>query len=113
MAKQEQMIYGVIVFRSDQQHVTVLESADYDACYEKWKLIQQEWTSAAKEQRPFILEAPVVTAFAPSMIYEIALLPVMTKELADKASRNPYASQMSEKGFNRTFPGAGQDLLSR
>jgi hypothetical protein len=113
MAKQTEMVYQVVIFRSDQEHIRVLESASYDECYDRWKSVQQEWALAAKEQRPFVLEAPVVTAFSPSMIFEVALLPVMTKELADKAAKNPYAQQMSEKGFGRTFPGAGQDLLSR
>lgn len=113
MAK-EKLVYGVIVFRSDGQHIQAIESTDYDKCYERWKALQSEWAVAAKEQRPFVLEDPVVTAFAPSMIYEIKLIPVMTEEMAQTASKNPYASKMATQGFSQAFPGAGGiDLLSR
>lgn len=112
MAK-EKMVYSVVVFRQDQQHIVVTESTDYDKCYASWKALQTEWAAASKEQRPFVLEDPVVTAFTPSLVYEIKLVPVMTEEMASK-SHNPYQARMNSQGFGQTFPGAsGIDLLSR
>jgi len=112
MAK-EKMVYGVMVCRTDGNHIPVIESSDYDKCYECWNAMQFEWTTASKEQRPFRLEDPVVTAFSPSMIYEIKLVPVMTEELASK-SNNPYQARMASQGLSQTFPSAGGiDLLSR
>lgn len=113
MAK-EKLVYGVIIFRQDAQHISAIESTDYDKCYECWKALQSEWATASKEQRPFVLEDPVVTAFSPSMIYEIKLIPVMTEEMSTSASKNPYASKMATQGFSQSFPSAGGiDLLSR
>lgn len=112
MAK-EKMVYSVVILRQDGNHIQVLESGDYDKCYERWKLLQTEWATSAKEVRPFLLEDPVVTAFTPSLIYEIKLVPVLTEEMASK-SHNPYQSRMNQQGFQNTFPGAsGTDLLSR
>lgn len=113
MAK-EKMVYGVVVCRTDGNHIQIIESTDYDKCYECWNTMQFEWTTASKEQRPFRLEDPVVTAFSPSMIYEIKLIPVMTEEMSQTASKNPYAQRMSQQGLSQTFPSAGGiDLLSR
>lgn len=110
MAK-EKMVYAVIIFRRDSEHIQVIESTDYDKCYEKWKSLQLEWTASAKEQRPFILEDPVITAFTPSVIYEIKLIPVMSEEMISK-SHNPYQQRMTQNGFSNMFPQAGTDLLS-
>jgi len=107
------MVYGVIILRTSGDHIQAAESSDYNKCYERWKILQQEWTSASKEQRPFVLEDPVVTAFSPSMIYEIKLIPVMTEQMASN-SHNPYQKNMNQNGFSSTFPGgSGIDLLSR
>lgn len=105
------MVYAVVVLRTDGDHITVIESPDYDKCYEKWKMLQNEWATASKEQRPFTLEDPIVTAFNPSLTYEIRLIPVMPETMANK-NNNPYAQRMGQEGFGRTFPGkGGMDLL--
>ena len=112
MAK-EKLVYSVIVLRQDQQHLAIIESTDYDKCYQKWKDLQSEWSMAWKDQRPFTLEDPVVTAFSPSLIYEIKLIPIMTAEMESK-SNNPYQQRMNQQGFTNTFPGgSGIDLLTR
>lgn len=109
----EKLVYSVVILRQDQQHISVIDSIDYDKCYARWVSLQIEWAQASKDQRPFILEDPVVTAFTPSMIYEIKLIPIMTEEMASK-SHNPYQQQMNKQGFGNVFPGAsGTDLLSR
>lgn len=108
----EQMVYMVAVYRTDGAHISVIESPDYDKCFAKWVELHKVWSTAAKEQTPFILVDPVVTAFSPAMIFEIKLIPVMSQQLAAAASNNPYAQSMNEKGFGRTFPGASVDLLT-
>lgn len=109
----DKMVYSVIIFRSDEKHIIVLESNDYNKCYEKWKFLQNAWVDSAKETKPFVLEDPIVTAFAPSLIYEIKVIPVMAEEMANN-SHNPYQQRMNQNGFMNTFPGAsGMDLLSR
>jgi len=112
MAKAQPMVYGVVIFRSDQQHIIVIESPDYDKCMEVWKKVHEEWAGSAKDLRPFILIDPIVTAFAPSMIYEVKLMPMISQDMAEK-SHNPYQQRMNEQGFTRTFPGVGMDLLTK
>lgn len=111
MAK-TQLIYNVLVCRTDGQHIVAIESSDYDKCFAKWVDLHKVWSTAAKEQTPFVLVDPVVTAFAPAMVYEIKLIPVMTEEMAQKASNNPYAQRMNQHGLSQTFPGNSVDLLS-
>lgn len=109
----DKLVYSVVILRQDGNHIQVVESTEYNKCYDKWRSLQIEWASASKEQRPFILEDPVVTAFTPSLVYEIKLIPVMTEEMASK-SNNPYQQRMNQQGFGQTFPSAGGiDLLSR
>jgi hypothetical protein len=109
----EKLVYSVLICRSDGNHIVVIESNNYDRCYDMWKQMQEKWALASKEQVPFLLEDPVVTAFAPPMIFEIKLVPVMTEEMASK-SHNPYQRKMTEQGFGKTFPSAsGTDLLAR
>jgi hypothetical protein len=109
----DKMVYSVVILRSDGNHISVYESANYDKCYDRWRSLQEHWTLASKEQKPFLLEDPVVTAFNPALIYEIKLVPVMPEEMATK-SHNPYHQRMTQQGFSNTFPsGSGIDLLSR
>lgn len=109
--KTSPMIYGVIICRTDGEHIMVVEDPDYDKCFAKWQETYTNWQTSAKEQQPFVLTAPVVTAFAPALIYEIKLLPTNAQENASK-THNPYNSMMNEQGFSRTFPSrGGADLL--
>lgn len=111
MAK-EQLVYMTAIYRTDGAHISVIESPDYDKCFAKWKELNEVWTKAIKDQAPFVLVDPVVTAFAPAMIFEIKLIPVMSQQMAASGSNNPYAQNMNEKGFGKTFPGASIDLLA-
>lgn len=109
MTKQA-MVYQVVILRTNGDHISILESDSYDKCYERWKELHTLWTACAKEIKPFVLEEPVVTAFNPSMIYEINLVPVSTQSSSSNA-HNPYQKNMQEHGFGKTFPGVSRDLL--
>lgn len=102
--------YEVVILRTDGQHISTPMTQDYDKCFEVWEQITNEWTNAAKEQRPFILRDPIITAFAPALIFEVRLLPVTGQETTSK-TYNPYSQKMQEQGFSRTFPSQGRDLL--
>lgn len=108
MTRASKMVYGVIICRSDAQHIIVMEDPNYDKCFKVWEDLHSRWTTAAKEQHPFVLTQPLVTAFAPSMIYEIKLVPMNTEENASQ-SHNPYYKAMNEQGFTRTF--LGKDII--
>lgn len=108
MNKQD-MVYSVVIFKNNQDHLHILESGNYEKCYLEWKRLHLLWTECSKESKPFVLENPIVTAFSPAMIYEISLIPITTKEMSK--SHNPYNNQMRDQGFSRTFPNQGRDLL--
>jgi len=106
------LVYGIVIFRTDGNHISVLEDPNYDKCFDCWKKVQMDWATAVKEQQPFILTNPIVTAFSPSLIYEIKLIPVNTKENVAKSNNNPYYAQMNEQGFSKSFSN-NVDLLQR
>lgn len=109
-SQKSNFVYQVVVLRTNGDHLRIIESDDYDKCYSRWKELHTQWASCVAENKPFVVEEPVVVAFSPSMIYEIGLMPVTTQEMAAK-NNNPYFKQMQEQGFSRTFPAQGRDLL--
>lgn len=108
--KLNKSVYSIFIFRTDGQHLEVYSSNNFDACFQRWEQLTTEWTSAVKEERPFILRDPIVTAFSPNLIFELKLLPVSSQEMAAK-SHNPYNQKMYEEGFGKVFPSQGRDLL--
>lgn len=105
--KAPQMVYGVIVCRTDGEHIIAMEDPNYDKCFKRWEELHNQWTAATKEQHPFVMTAPVVTAFSPAMVYEVKLVPINQENAAN--ANNPYYQAMHEKGLSRTFP--SRDLL--
>ncbi len=105
-----EVIYQTLILRRDGNHISIVESTDFEKCYKAWETLQGQWAECAKEVRPFILKDPVITAFEPGLIYEIILQPVMSASKAVNEN-NPYAKQMLDRGFSNTF--GNQDLLSR
>lgn len=92
--------YSVWVMRRDQAHITVMETGSFEEADKVWQDLNSRWTNSLKEQVPFILRAPLVTAFDPGLIYEIALLPYGNTNVA---SDNPYQQNMRQNGFSNTF----------
>jgi len=113
--KEEKKLYEVVILRLDGQHIVAVRTDNYDECYEKWQKLHAEWTETSNENRPFVLMEPVITAFNPTLIKEITLIPVV-EQTASKYN-NPYQSEMVNKGLTETlnkYKGAGQqggDLL--
>jgi len=106
---QEQQIYAVLVLRTDQDHIIVLESPDYEKCYNIWEDLIGKWTQAAKDGIPFKLSEPQVTAFSPGMITEIKLIPV--SQINQNKVHNPYYQNMVRNGFANTQ--GGRDILDQ
>ena len=106
-------MYSVVILRTDGEHLIVVESENYDECFEKWNQLQESWQESVKDQKPFVLKEPLVTAFHPILIKEITLRPV-TKEAINTKYENPYKKQMLQRGFSETFnkyTGSTADLL--
>ena len=104
MQKQEEKkaLYALHVLRRDEQHISVLESTDYDKVFEAYKELSEQWGNCVKTQTPFSLSTPVVTTFDPGLIYEITIRPIQSPIVASKYD-NPYAKDMMKNGLQNPF----------
>ena len=102
-------LYNVNIIRSDGNHISAIESDNYDECFELWQALTKAWTEASNENKPFEMITPIVTSFNPVLILEIALVPVMEQK-ANKHN-NPYQQQMVDKGLSSVLSRTGSDLL--
>ena len=106
-------VYNVIIMRRNQDHIIAVETENYDEAYEVWTKLKGVWLNALKEEIPFEMEKPIVTAFDPGLIFEIRVLPVTVSK---STRHNPYAAEMQREGFTKTFgkiSGQGSDLLDK
>lgn len=109
-AKEEKKtLYALYILRRDGDHISVVESLDYDEVYESYLKLTTQWSECIKENRPFSLKVPVVTSFDPGLIYEITVKPVIHEQTQTKYD-NPYQQEMIKKGFSGAFGNKG-DLL--
>lgn len=111
MRKEETLTYVVVLAKKDGTNVDLVETNDFNEAKEIWKLGHEQWTSSVAERKPFLIEEPsdngFITAFDPSLISEIAILP---KEV-EQVEKNPYKRRMQTQGFSSTFPGGGSQLM--
>jgi hypothetical protein len=103
------MLYQTVILRVDGNHISVLESENFDECMAKWQGLQEQWDLCAKEGRSFTIKDPVITAFPPALIAEILLRPLSTP--VANQSGNPYHKQMMQQGLTEMFN--GRDLISK
>lgn len=105
--EEKKATYALHIMRRDGNHISVLESTEYDKTYELYEKLAKQWADCIKEQRPFSITQPVVTSFDPGLIYEITVLPVMAEQPSTKYD-NPYHQKMVKEGFGNQF---GQNIL--
>jgi hypothetical protein len=105
--EEKKPLYGLYIMRKDENHISVIESLNYDEVFEAYKKLTVEWGICVKEQRPFSLSAPVVTTFDPGLIYEITVRPIMAEQNVSKYD-NPYQQKMMKNGLTNMF---GSDML--
>jgi hypothetical protein len=96
----EKQKYGLYVLRRDGDHIIVLETENYDEVFALWKETKELWTTSIKEQKPFELTKPIVTAFDPGLISEVTIRPLIK---ASMNQNNPYVQKMQQDGFANTF----------
>lgn len=104
-------LYSVIIIRRDAQHIIALESEKFDEVYTTWKTLIEEWKTSATEQRPLILEKPIVTAFDPGLVSEIK---IDMFEVHESNAHNPYSKEMKNRGLTETlnkYKVTGHDIL--
>jgi len=102
------LAYAVVIFRTNSEHIFVMESDDYEQCFTRWDGLKNLWQESAKGLIPFVLTDPVVTAFSPSMIYEISIIPNTSISNSSNNSKMPNPYQQSG---NAMYP--GYDLMNR
>lgn len=95
--------YGLFVLRRNEDHISVLETDNYDEAYEAWETLKQQWAKCINESLPFELTSPVVTAFDPNLIYEIILKPVVETMANNSRNFNPYKQAMHQNGLQNTL----------
>ena len=105
--EEKKALYALHIMRRDENHISVMESSNYDEVFEAYKKLIVSWTECVKEHRPFSLSSPVVTTFDPGLIYEISVRPVMPEQSTNKYD-NPYQQKMMKNGFG---PGIQTDVL--
>lgn len=94
------LVYTVLILKKNQDHIAAIETDNYDQAYELWKSLVESWRACVKNQEPFSIESPIVTAFDPGLVLEISLVPItQTVEV----NNNPYKKEMVEKGLSETL----------
>lgn len=102
MTKTEpQKVYELTLFRRDGAHINITQDTNFEEINSLWIELTERWASAIKEQRPFILNRPVVTSFDPGLIYEITVRPLVETSRANL--NNPYYQDMLEKGLGQSL----------
>lgn len=105
---EEKQVYETVIFRTDGQHISALQSINFDEAVEKWKELNSNWEESITNKKPFKIMKPVVTSFDPGMISEIAVRP-LTK-VAESKYDNPYQQQMMKKGLNNMLNQGGHPI---
>lgn len=98
---EEKQVYETIIFRKDGEHISALQSIKFDEAVEKWKELNGQWEEAIANKKPFKIMNPIVTAFDPGLISEIAVRPLM--KVPESKYDNPYQQQMMKQGLSNTL----------
>ncbi len=101
--EEKKPLYALHILRRDEQHISVLESDNYDKVYEMYTEITNLWADCVKNSLPFSLKSPVVTTFDPGLIYEIKILPIMVEQTSSRYD-NPYHQRMVKQGLGTSIP---------
>lgn len=100
--EKQETVYEIFIARNDRElPMIVHQSTDYEECYEKWQELHSKWQESSDNNKVFVLEDPVVTAFNPILIREITLRPVVEQSVGKY--KNPYQREMVEKGLTEMF----------
>jgi hypothetical protein len=106
-------LYEIWILRRDADHIKSGEFEKFEEACEEWKKLKESWHSCIKEQKPFELHKPIVTAFDPGLISEIRIVTFVAKESANSID-NPYHKEMQQRGLSEAlnkYSKTGYDLL--
>ena len=109
--EKSELNYLVKLIRVDGTTVDLVETKDFSKAKEIWSESHAQWTEAVSERRPYLIEDPAdngyITAFDPSLIREILILPVELEEKSD----NPYKQRMRKQGLSSMVAAQGEGLM--
>lgn len=105
---EEKQVYETVIFRTDGQHISTLQSINFDEAVEKWKELNSSWEDSIANKKPFKIMKPVVTSFDPGLISEIAVRPLM--KVSESKYDNPYQQQMMKTGLTSTLRQTGHPI---
>lgn len=95
-----QLIYLVKLLRNDGSAVDLVETNEFSKAKEVWEESYTKWTDSVADRKPFVVSQPTdsgfMTAFDPSLIREILILPLTRQEESD----NPYTKKMNKEGLS-------------
>lgn len=108
--RDNELNYLVKLVRIDGSSVDLVETKDFSRAKETWQSSYEQWAESVAERRPFVVEEPAetgyITAFDPSLIREILILPVELEQKSD----NPYKKRMRKEGLTAMFNSVGSEL---
>lgn len=107
---EEKQVYETVIFRTDGQHISALQSINFDEAVEKWKELNGSWEDSISNKKPFKIMTPVVTAFDPGLISEIAVRPLM--KVSESKYDNPYQQKMMKQGLSSMLNQGGHPVNS-
>ena len=99
------------IIRADGVNVDLVETEDFNDAKKTWETAYLQWQECVQERKPFVVEYPAktsfITAFDPSVIREVVVLPVSLQ----KPSDNPYQNRMQKHGLGAMMGQPAGDLL--
>lgn len=107
---EEKQVYETIIFRTDGQHISALQSINFDEAVEKWKELNSSWEESISNKKPFKIMKPIVTSFDPGLISEIAVRPLI--KVSESKYDNPYQQEMMKKGLSGMLRQSGHPVNS-
>lgn len=109
--EKNELNYVVKLVRVDGSAIDLVETKEFNRAKEIWRKSYTQWTDSVAERKPFVIEEPCdngfITAFDPSLIREILILPVTLEAKSD----NPYKQRMRKQGLSAMMSVAGNDLM--
>jgi hypothetical protein len=101
--------YSLLILRKDEQHISVVESSNYDEVFERYNEVKDHWAQSIRDKTPFELQKPIVTVFDPGLVYEITIK--LITETPSSRYENPYEKQMRKNGFSNMFNQPSGEVL--
>lgn len=96
----KELNYLVRIIRADGVNVDLVETEVFNDAKKIWEAAYSQWQECVTERKPYVVDQPAktsfITAFDPSIIREVVILPVSLQKHSD----NPYQNRMQKSGLS-------------